>query len=450
MALADQFALGVEELSRQPLPPPVRHEAERTLLNTIATAVCSSGHPAVDQVLRVSESVGGLPFAPIPGRIDNADLHFAAICTGLAAHLDDFDDTHLASGNVHAGSVALAATLGMAMQRRSTGSQFLTAFALACETVLRVAMAIAPAHHEEGWQPSSTCGPIGGAVGAGLVLGLDQTQLASAMGLGAVQLLGHREAFGTPTKAFHPGKSAANGILAATLAASGFTAPRGLFEDPVGFCAVLARENSPDRLVAGLGREWELLQNTYKPYPCGVVCHPGIDAAIELSGSLSDPSRVTQVLYDCHPILLELVDRPDPSGELEARFSAQHGVAVGLVDGSAGLSQYSDERVRSEDVRRVRARIELRPKPEFGREEAALEVVMEDGSRLRAHVVNAKGGLARPLSDAELFSKLDDLCRVALPGAAGRIAASVAALEQAGDLHDLVSAIVPAPAPEPT
>jgi len=248
----------------------------------------------------------------VPGRREGADLHFAALATGLAAHLDDFDDTHLESGNIHASSIALAATLGIGIELGVSGDRFISAFALACEMLIRAGLALAPAHHQEGWQPSATVGAMAGAVGAGLLLGLDRSRMADAIRIASIQLLGHREAFGTPTKAFHPGKAAANGILAARLVQAGMEGPHGVLESEGGFCSALARINHPELMVEGLGHSWELLRNTYKPYPCGVVRHPGIDAARAVFERCPEPASILEVSYLCHPLVMELTDRPDP------------------------------------------------------------------------------------------------------------------------------------------
>lgn len=443
IAVMRRLATRLTGLIDEALPPSVEHEAERTLLNVLGTAIFSSSDPAVDQVLVVASTNAGRKVAPIPGRLEGSDLYFAAIATGLAAHLDDFDDTHVQSGNVHPGSVALAATLGIGKIRGATGPRFLQAFAVTCEVLIRTALSLAPAHHKEGWQPMSTCGAIASALGAGVLMGLNETQLANAASIGATRSLGHREALGTPAKAFHAGKAAANGVISGLLAERGFTAVPTTFEAPTGLAAVLARESDPERLLAGFGEEWELMRNTYKAYPCGVVCHPGIDAAIELSEAVGDLQAIQVLDYECHPLVLELVDRRDPGNGLEARFSAQHGVAVALQDRRAGLVEYSDARVRAADVTHLRSLIRLRPRSDFSRDEAALEATMMDGTRIRTHVPHARGSLSCPLTDAELYVKFEGLAEPVLPGASQRIADAVMGLGSVDGLNRLIDAVSP-------
>ena len=409
----------------------------------IATGVNACRQEPVEQVLEAGRLAGMRGDSPIPGRRDGADFYYAAMATALAAHLDDFDDTHLQSGNVHAGSVALAASLGPAYAAGSSGPQFLAAFALGCEVMFRAGMALAPAHHEEGWQPSSTVGPLAAALASGVLLGLDQKRLVQALAIACGQPLGHREGFGTPAKALHPGLAAASGILAARLARSGVSADPFVFEAPGGFCDCLARHHRPETLVSELGERWELLRNTYKPYPCGVVCHPVIDAALLVHERLHPLDEIVAVDIRCHPLVAELVDRQQPEDGLQARFSVQHAVAAALLWAAAGLDEYEDARVVDPSARALRARIGLSVDPASDREHAEVAVTLASGTRVVGEVQGARGSLEHPLSDRDLSAKLGALTRRNLPGRAEAIEAAVRSLEEASDLSRLVAALTP-------
>jgi len=438
--LTRQLALQISAAASRPLPASVAREARRTLLNTLGVAVAGTRHDGFESAMAVARVHGGRPVAPVAARSERFDIYFAALLNGLAAHLDDFDDTHLASV-IHPGAATLGAALALGAWRGSSGAQFLTAFALGCEVQLRVGMAISPSHYDQGWHITGTCGVIGAAVAAGLILGLDSETTASALGIAASQTLGHRESFGTHTKAFHPGKAAANGVLAALLAESGFSGSPEVFEAPRGFLRVLAPEQRPELITDGFGDRWELLSNTYKPYPCGIVNHPGIDCAIALAPRIEDVEAIREVVYECHPLVPELMGRLQPSDGLEARFSAVHGVAAGLADGRVGLAQYENARVLGSDLARLRSRVRFQPNSEMDRDEAAIEVVVADGTRLREHVAHARGSLARPLTDGELEAKVRDLIEPILPGAAQSVISAVDDMERARSLESLVTAV---------
>jgi 2-methylcitrate dehydratase PrpD len=415
MSVTSDFCTSLTELATKPLPHPVRQAAHRTLLNVVATAIGASRTQAVDIAVGYAIAHGGKPVAPVPGRTEWLDLSGAALASGIAAHVDDFDDTHLETV-IHPGAATMAAVLPLGVANRTDGETVLRAFAVGCEAQLRVGNAISPAHYDAGWHITGTCGVLGAAVAAAIVLGLDEAGMRTAFGIAATETLGHREAFGSMTKPFHPGQAAANGLLAALLAQRGFPGPEQILERPGGYFAAFTPQAHPGRLLAGLGEEWELEKNTFKPYPCGIVSHPLIDAAIALSPGLRGENDVTEVVARCHPLVVELMGRRQPADGLQARFSAAHTIAAGLLDGELTLRQLSDARVRAQDVRRLRGLIRFAPRPDLARDEASVEIRFADGATETEHVAHARGSLARPLSDDELAAKARSLIEPVLPG----------------------------------
>jgi 2-methylcitrate dehydratase PrpD len=440
-ALTQDLCEALVQQSSGPLPDAVEREARRTLLNVLATTIGASHQPAVDILVAHSRAHGGEGTIPLPGRSERTDPIHAALVIGFAGHLDDFDDTHLETV-IHPGAATLAATYVTALETRATGADALTAFALGCEAQLRIGSAMSPSHYDTGWHITGTCGVIGAAIAAGLLLGLTADELASTVGIAASQTVGVREAFGTMTKPFHPGKAAANGILAARLATSGFTGNPEVLEHRQGYFAALSEEVDPDRLRQDYEDGWELLKNTYKPYPCGIVIHPVIDAAIGLHDEEApDIAAIEFVRIRCHPLVVELTGNPDPADGLEARFSAIHGAAVGLAEGRAGLPQYADERVRSQELVELRGKTELVVDEALERDAATVEVRL-DGRSVQHHVDHARGSLARPLSDEELEDKVRGLVEPVLPGVTELLLARVRQLSDGG-FDELARACIP-------
>ncbi|HTJ25356.1 MAG TPA: MmgE/PrpD family protein [Candidatus Limnocylindria bacterium] len=440
--LASAFARELARAAAELLAPEIRREAERSLLNVLGLAVGAARHEGVDAILAAARVLGGTPSAAIPGRAERADAHFAALASGFAAHVDDFDDTHLVTV-IHPGAAVLAVLVALAPSTAASGSRALSAFALGCEAQLRLGVAISPEHYDRGWHITGTCGVVGAAVAAALLLGYDETGLAHAIRLASTMALGHREAFGTMTKAFHPGKAAANGIDAALLARTSIDAPSAILEAPGGFADALSTRADFGPLLADIGTRWELAANTYKPYPCGIVAHPSIDAALALAPDAA-AQMIAAVSVRVHPLVPELMGNPDPTDGLQARFSAIHGVAAALCDGRVGLAQYETERVRRDDVRAVRAKTTLLPDPAIARDEALLELRLADGTALREHVVHARGSLARPLTDEELLDKVRLLVEPVLgAGAERRLAEGVRALSGGLPLQTLFERTLP-------
>jgi len=442
-SIAAEFAHGLYALAQQPLPENVAQEARRSFINVVGTSIGASLHPGVDAILATARDLGVAPLASVPGRSERVDVHFSALATGFAGHLDDFDDTHLATV-IHPAASVLAVLTALAAETKPTGAQALSAFALGCEAQLRVGVSISPEHYDRGWHITGTCGVVGCAVTAGVLLGFDESTLTEAVAIAASMFVGQREAFGTMTKPYHPGKAAANGIAAARLAAQGQKAQADIFEAAGGFSHSLSTKVDFDLMNGQMGERWELLFNTYKPYPCGIVAHPAIDAGLVLSTQIADVDLIESVTLRCHPLVPELMGNPQPGDGLQARFSAIHGVAAALCDKRVGLAQYEDRRVVQEDVKSVRAKTRLAPDATVQRDEAFIEARLKDGSTVKAHVEHARGSLARPLTDAELLDKVRLLVDPLLgTGTAQRLSVAVDELYSAPNLDALFALCVP-------
>ena len=442
MSLLEEFVAALLGAASRPLPDDVAHETRRCLLNVLGTAIGASRARETDALVGVGARIGGREVVP-PGRSEALDRLFAATVIGFCAHFDDYDDTHLETV-IHPGAATLGALYPLALITGTSGDQELLAMALGVESQLRVGIAMSPSHYDIGWHITGTCGVIGAAVAAGSLLGADQARHVTAIELAANAALGHREAFGTPIKPFHPGKAAANGMLAALLAAAGAGGSPGVLERDGGYFAALSDLWSTDVLSPeDVNGRWVLLDNTYKPFPCGIVAHPAIEAAIALHGELGahPADRIASVRVDCNPLVPELMGRPQASTGLEARFCALHGVAVGLLEGAGGLAQFSDERAVDPVVVALRGRSVLAPSDDVGREQATVTVQLVDGGELHFEVIAAAGSSERPLTDAQLLDKFTALVEPVLPGRAEGLTEAAMDLGKGASLADVAAAL---------
>ncbi len=438
----------------EPLPPEVARAARRSLLNVLGTAVSAAGTDTVRVLLAAASAAGADGDVPLPGLARTLDPYWAALAIGTAAHLDDFDDTHLATV-IHPGASTLAAVLSLVPETEPSGQRFLGAFAAGCEAQLRIGCAVSPAHYDHGWHITGTCGVFGTAVAAAVLLGLDAATTASALSLAATMTVGHREAFGTMTKPLHAGKAAANGVLAARLAAAGRTGPADIL-GPGGVLEVLANAVHRDRLGLGWpdGHSWELELNTIKTYPCGVVAHPAMDAAIDVFPRLAGAggaAAITGITLRCNPLVPELMGLAQPEDGLRARFSARHGVAVGLRYGRAGLAEFSDAVATDPDVFRLRGLIALDPSPDVPRDAAGLRIEFRDSAAITVSTEHTRGSAARPLTDDEVLAKTRALFGPVLGAyAADRAWDAIGRLASARDVAELLAALRPSPQSTPT
>jgi len=435
-----EFCQQLRDAHDAPLPEAAATAAKRSLFNVIGTTVGAANSPAVDAIVAAARELSAPGHSRVMGRPEELDEHWAALLTGTAGHYDDFDDTHLATV-IHPGAATLGALI--AVGRHASGSEVLAAFALGCEAQLRIGNAISSSHYDRGWHITGTCGVFGAAVAAGLLLGLDGPGLEAALAAASTMTLGHREAFGSMTKPFHAGKAAANGVFAARLALGGY---RGI-DDPLGdegVLAIFADATVDGELFRPWSSDWELERNAFKPYPCGIVAHPAIDAAIEAGAAIADTDAIESVDVACHPLVPELMGTVAPADGLQARFSARHGVAVGLLDGRAGLAQFSDARATQPDVSRLRAVTNLIPTPDCDRDSVTITVHLTGGDDVEVHVAHARGSLARPLTDAELDAKVHDLVEPVLgAGAPAAIRRAVEGIATPTGFADLLAVARP-------
>ena len=213
------------------------------------------------------------------------------------------------------------------------------------------------------------------------------------------------------------GQSARGGLLAALLAAEDFTGGERPLEGRFGFANVMGQQPDVGQLTALLGERWELLENAYKPYPTGVVLHPVIDACLQLrSAHALQAGEIAAVVVRGNPLLGERADRPAPCNGREASLSVQHCCAIALLEGAAGLRQFTNAAVAQAAVVELRQRVTLSADPAVGVEEAHVEVRMASGRSYTKHVPHLRGGLQCPMSDAELEAKFVDQTTLSVPG----------------------------------
>jgi 2-methylcitrate dehydratase PrpD len=399
------------------LPAPVRAEAARTLLNWAGCTVGGSRHETVDVAVRALGPFSGPAQASLLGRRERFDVLHAALINGISSHVLDYDDTHLKTV-IHPGGPVASAILALAETRAVSGRDFLHALVLGAEVACRIGNAVYPAHYDRGWHITGTTGVFGAAAASGRLLGLSEQQMRWAFGLAATQPVGLREMFGTMTKSFHPGRAAQNGLTAALLAKENFTSTEVALEGRTAWAHVLSTASDFDQITRDLGGRYEILLNTYKPFPCGIVLHPIIDGCLQLREAYRlTPDAIERIDLAVHPLVLELTGKRTPQTGLEGKFSVYFAAAVAIAAGAAGVKQFSDDWVRRPDVVALRDRVVPKVDPSIGEAQARVAITLKDGRRLERFVEHAVGSVERPMSDADLDAKVRDLCDGVLPAA---------------------------------
>lgn len=430
------------------IPDDVRHEARRSLVNYLGCAVGGAGDEAVDLAIRALGPYSGAPTASILGRSERLDPMHASLMNGISSHVYDYDDT-TPKNYCHPSSPIASALFACASAHPVRGRDFVEAFIYGFEASSRVANCVYPAHYDVGWHITGTAGVFGAAAAIGKLLRLTEPQMICALGLAGTQAAGVREMFGSMGKAFHPGRAAQNGYGAALLAQAGFTAGPRIIEGPRGFSAVTtAAKYDLSKVTAGLGVDFDLRVNTYKPYPCGIVIHPTIDGAIQLREAHGfAPRDIAAVRLKVAPLVLDLCNQQGITKGLQGKFSVYHGAAVGLVRGRAGVNEYTDATVNDPDVKRVREAATAVGDPAITEDQAHVEVELIDGRRLSVFVEQSLGNINKPLSDRQLDDKFRDQAVANLPAASVETAIRLCwRIDELADVRELVQASVPAPA----
>lgn len=411
--LSETLACFIAETSAGDLPSVVVEQSKRTLLNIVGCMIGGARHEAIETAIAGLREFGGPRVATFIGRGERADPLLAALINGMSSGVYSFDDTH-AQAVVHPGGPVAAALLPLAETRSVSGAQFLAAFTLGAEVVCRVskAVSVAPAKAGPHWVQTGICAGIGAAAGAAKLLDFPPERIVAAMGIAACQSGGHRALTRSMCYAFMVGNAAQSGLRAALLAERGFTSSPDPLGENGGFADVYATSANPKALTNGLGSHYEIVANTFKPYPCGVVIHPVIDACLELRGRVSEGelARIRRVHLKVAPAVLALCDCTDPRDAFEAQTSVQHWTAVALRDGKAGILQSRPDRIAASDIASLRRLVVLQADAGADRAAAEVSVELEDGRRLSEAVDRCRGSAQRPMSNEQLEAKFEAQC----------------------------------------
>ena len=417
----------------------VDREAHRTFLNWVGCAVGAATHESVEAALRAVSMLQPAAQSTVLGRADKVDMASAALVNGIASHTFDFDDTHLKTiihpaGPVASAVVALAEVIG------ATGRQVIDALVLGIDVSCRVGNMMYPDHYDRGWHITGSTGTLGAAASCSRLLRLDEEKTAMALGIAASQPVGMREQFGTMTKPFHPGGAARAGLTSALLAKNGFTASATAIEAPRGFAQTVSTKHDWKEITDQLGERFEISFNTYKPFACGIVIHPSIDAATQLRAKGVKAEDVERIELKVHSLVLELTGRKEPKDGLEGKFSVYHGFAAGLIFGRAGEHEYADDIVNRADMVALRRKVVATVDNDIDEASAQVTAILKDGRSEHVFVEHAIGSLEKPLTDVQLEAKFRELARPVLGNdRTDELIASCWKLGEAADVFELTA-----------
>jgi 2-methylcitrate dehydratase PrpD len=452
----------VANLKFRDLPDEALRIAKRCVLDGLGLMFAGSDQPCTSIVKRQSMALGIVPDAIVLGaEATKLAAPLAAFVNGTAGHAMDWDDTQLSVTPdriygllTHPTIPSLAAGLAVSEKTgKVSGKDFLTAFLAGFEVECKIAEAIRPDHYKKGFHTSGTVGTFGAAMTAGKLLGLSGSQLCHALGASASLAAGIRANFGTMMKPVHVGRAAFNGVSAALWAADGFGAcPEGL-DGQWGFFQVMGGGFDREKIIGCFGKPHTIIDPgvSIKPYPCGVLTHPSMDAMLALVKENDlKPDDVAEVVLFAGYNILNPIRYQVAQNELQAKFCMPFLLSAILISRRAGVKEFTDHYVKSAPVQAMmrRVRTEFDPSIEakgYEKIRSRVEVVLKDGRKIARDSGEAyRGGPDNPLSDKDLQAKFTDCSEKLLDAKARKnIFAAVSGLEDTRDMKELISLLGP-------
>lgn len=345
---------------------------------------------------------------------------FAAFANGNFIHADDYDDTQLAVAKdrvygllTHPTVPVLPPAFALCELDRRSGKDLVTAYHVGVEVECKIAEAISPRHYNDGFHTTGTVGVFGSGAACAKLRGLDASKTAFALGIAAAEAGGLRENFGSMTKPFHAGHAAEAGVVAADLAALGWTAAPNILEAEYGFFHAEGGGFDPAAIVDRLGKPWTFASPgvSIKPYPSGSLTHPAMGEMMRLIREHDiKPAEVTKVSVGGNNRMVTTLLHHHPTTGLQAKFSMEFGIAILLLERKAGLAEYTDAVVGRSDVQEMIQRVNFYIDPEaeqagFDKMTSILKINMKDGRVFTGRAQFAKGSPANPMSYDEVADK---------------------------------------------
>ncbi len=403
----------VSKLNYDDLPRDVVEHAKICVLDALGSIFLGSTMPWGKIMIEYVKSVAGKPESIVVGSDVSVGAGHAALANGTKGHGYEIDDVLICALH-HPGVVVVPAALATAEREKSTGKEFIAAVVAGYEVMNRVGKAVwTESHVMRGILPTGTNGPYGAAAAAGKLMDFTEGQMIDALGIAGHQSSGLFEGVkeGKMTKRFAAGWAAQSGVTAADLAKLGFTGPSTVLEGEWGFLRAFSDQADPSQLTAKLGEHYNIMETTFKPYPCCKALHAAIDGMLELNREYRfDPAQVAEVVVGGYEKLVKMHDIYDPATSMAAQFSIPYVVSVALLKGIPGVEDFAEKNIRDEKVLEFARKVKLAVDPEVtlyfpANEPSKVTVKLIDGSSFAKTIVCSKGTPNNPMSREELEVK---------------------------------------------
>ena len=371
-------------ITYEALPDEVCELARQCILDYLGVGLAGADDELARILLEELAEAGGKAQAGVIGHAARLPALSAALVNGATAHALDYDDVNLAMPG-HPSVAILPALLALAEERQASGKAVIAAFVAGYETCCRIGMALRPGHYTRGFHATGTVGAFGAAAACAHLLGLDAEATARALGIAGTQSAGLKSQFGTMCKPFHAGKAAQNGLLAARLAARGFSSRPDLVECEQGFAATHAPEFLPEKALADPKRGFHIFNNLFKYHAACYMTHAPIECGRQLRERGVTPGDIAAIRLKAHQAIDKVCNILAPADGLEAKFSLRQTVAMALsgVD-TASLGAYSVATATDPGLMALRERVNFDFREDMPEAGAEIDVALKDGRTLSA------------------------------------------------------------------
>ncbi len=412
-AVAQVVAEWLSGLTAEHIPGAVTNAVIDSVIDTTGLSVAARG---TDYIAALTAAWDGDGPCTALGHGGGHDAAGAAMINGTAAHGEDFDNT-FEGCPVHSGTVIVPAVLAAAERGGLDGGRVLAGMAAGIEVMCRLGLVSGKGVHSAGFHPTAVLGTFGATAAIGVALGLSPRELTNALGLAGSMASGIIEylADGSWTKRMHAGWAAQSGIHAALMGRAGFTGPATVFEGTHGFFSGFASSITPNfgHLTDDLGRVWQTENLAFKPYACGTMAQPFVDCAVQLAKGGIKADDIATITCEVgegtvHRLWEPLALKHRPPTPYGAKFSSPYCIAVGFLDGDAGLGQFTDARIQDPAVQSLAAKISyvIDPDDEYPANYTGhVCATLKDGTVHEVRQPHLRGGAREKISRADLVRK---------------------------------------------
>lgn len=429
------------------MPQAAVDRAKDSFLDTLGITLAGATEEGARLITRYVRDAHPGTSASLIGQGARASAGGAALANGTMAHIVGFSDFSVRNV-LHPSVAVLPAVWALAEELGATGRDVIAAHVVGVETACKIGAVLTSEFTNRGFHPCAIVGAFGATAAAGRLLGLSAGRMGNALGIAGVQASGIKASLGTMSKAYAVGRAAENGVVAAKLAAAGFTGSMSVLEGRDGFFQTFGAGVSGEALVSALGNPFEFVSPgiTIKPYPACTRSHPAIDAALEIA-TRGRPTAGQIASIDCEvaPAVLQVVKIADPRNAMEAKFSLPFCLAAALLDGKVVMETFTDERLDAVQVRQLMQKVHPRAEPALAQQgafAARVTVRLHDGSAIcasRGRNLWEEPGIAGGEKRRQLLAKFESCAaRVLNPAQIAETISIVDALERQTDVARLM------------